>query len=121
MIANLKVLLDMSFYNYISILIIILSILLYFISIVIFSNDWLLPKNIILQFYILDNFKNVILDFKFLCYIIVVCSFCCFLEIFSCKTPIMFGIEIEGKFLQPYKRKRNNKEYNLFLKDKDNK
>ena len=119
-IANLKVLLDMSFYDYFSIFIIILSILLYFISIVIFSNDWLLPKDIVLQFYILDNFKNVILDLKFLCYIIVVCSFCSFLEIFADKTPIMFGIEIEGKYLLPYKRKRNNKKNNLYLKDKDN-
>ena len=120
MIANLKVLLDMSFYDYFSISIIILSILLYFISIDIFSNDWLFSKDIVLQFYILDNFRNVILDYKFLCFIILVCSFCSFLEIFADKTPIMIGIEIEGKFLLPYKRKRNNKKNNLYLKDKDN-
>ena len=88
-IANIKVLLDMSFYDYFSILIIILSILLYFISIYIFSSDCLFSEDIILQFYILGNFNNVILDFKFLCYIILVCSFCSFLEIFVDKTSIM--------------------------------
>ena len=106
--SNLKVLLDMFFIDYFSIILIFLSILLYFISIGIFTNDWLFSENIVRLFYILDNFNNIILDLKFLFYIILVNTFCYFLEIFVEKAPILYGFVIEGKYLPPYKRKRPN-------------
>ena len=106
-IANLKVYMDMSFVDYFGLLLMILSVLLYFITIAIFSDDWLFPKSVIKSFYIMDNFSDVIWDIKFFFYIILSCSFCYFLEIFGEKGPILFGIVIEGKNLPPYKRPRS--------------
>ena len=107
-LSNLKVLLDMFFVDFFGLALIIMSILLYFISVGLFTNDWLLPENIVRTFYILGNFNNIILDLKFFFYIILVSSFCYFLEIFIEKAPVLFGIVIEGKYLPPYKRKRTN-------------
>ena len=106
-IANLKVLLDLFFYDIYCLIFIFLSVILYFVSIAIFSDDSIFPKSIVRNFYILDNFENCILDLKFLFYIILVCTFCYFLEVFAEKAPIMFGIVIEGKYLPPYKRQRS--------------
>ena len=107
-IANLKVFLDMNFIDYFSLTLIILSVLLYFITILIYSNTYIFPGNMIKNSYILDNFINVICDLKFLFYIILVSSFCYFLEIFAEKAPILFGLVIEGKYLPPYQKKRTN-------------
>ena len=115
--ANLKLAIDMSYYDYFIIIIIALSILLYFFTIAIADSDWLLPKSIIKNLDILDNFKQVIIDLKFLFCMILVCTFCCFLEIFTNKMPILFGIVIEGKYLPPYKR-INNEKKNVYLKNK---
>ena len=115
--ANLKLAIDMSYYDYFIIIIIALSILLYFFTIAIADSDWLLPKSIIKNLDILDNFKQVIIDLKFLFCMILVCTFCCFLEIFANKMPILFGIVIEGKYLPPYKR-INNEKKNVYLKNK---
>ena len=112
-IANLKVYLDMTFRDYFGILLMVISVLLYYFSIGIFSSDWLLSKSIVKQFYILNNFENVIWDLKFVFYIILVTVFCYFIEIFAEKAPILFGIVIEGKFLPPFRR--NNKGNNIFF------
>ena len=106
--ANLKVYLDMNFIDYFSLTLLILSVLLYFISILIFSNDYIFPGKMIKNFYILDNFINVICDLKFVFYIILVSSFCYFLEIFAEKAPILYGLVIEGKYLPPYQKARTN-------------
>ena len=108
-ISNLKVVIDMSFHDYYSITLISLSVLLYFIILLMMSNSGFLPASLVRKFYIIDNFRNVIWDLKFFFYIILVTSFCCFLEIFAEKAPILFGYVIEGKFLPPYKRKRYNR------------
>jgi phospholipid-transporting ATPase len=108
--ANLKLALDMSFYDYFSIIIIILSILLYLFTIAIANSDWMLPEGIVTQFYILDNFIEVIIDLKFLFCMILVCTFCCFIEIFANKVFILYGIVVDGKLLPPYKRIKNKKQ-----------
>ena len=108
--ANLKLALDMSFYDYFSIIFIILSILLYLFTIAIANSDWMLPEGIVTQFYILDNFIEVIIDLKFLFCMILVCTFCCFIEIFANKVFILYGIVIDGKLLPPYKRIKNKKQ-----------
>ena len=118
--ANLKLTIDMSYYDYFSIIFIALSALLYIFTIAIADSDWLLPQSIVKEFYILDNFREVIIDLKFLFSMILVCTFCCFLEIFANKMPILFGLIIEGKFLPPYKRNKNNKKkVNLINNDED--
>lgn len=108
--ANLKLALDMSFYDYFSIIFIILSILLYIFTIAIANSDWMLPEGIVTQFYILDNFIEVIIDLKFLFCMILVCTFCCFIEIFANKVFILYGIVVDGKLLPPYKRIKNKKQ-----------
>ena len=119
--ANLKLAIDMSYYDYYSIIFISLSALLYIFTIAIADSDWMLPKSIVVEFYILDNFKEVIIDLKFFFSMILMCTFCCFIEIFANKMPILFGIIIEGKFLPPYKRVKNEiKKKNLIIEDKDN-
>ena len=102
--ANLKLALDMSYYDYYSIIIIVLSVLLYIFTIAIADSDWLLSKSIVTGFYILDNFKEVIIDLKFLFCMILVCVFCSFIEIFANKVLILYGFIVEGKLLPPYKR-----------------
>ena len=102
--ANLKLALDMSYYDYYSIIIIVLSVLLYIFTIAIADSDWLLSKSIVTGFYILDNFKEVIIDLKFLFCMTLVCVFCSFIEIFANKVLILFGFIVEGKLLPPYKR-----------------
>ena len=113
-IANLKVFLDMSFVDYYSLGFIIFSVFCYFLSVIIFSKNYILSAEVIHNFLVLDNFANVILDLKFFFYMILVCSFCYILEIFVKKAPILYGFVIEGKFLQPYHKKRNNSSYSDF-------
>ena len=120
--SNLKLTIDLSYYDYFIIIIIALSALLYIFTIAIADSDWLLPKNIVTGFYILDNFREVIIDLKFLFSMILVCTFCCLLEICANKLPILFGIIIDGKFLPPYKRiKKNGKKEkeNFIINDGD--
>ena len=106
-IANLKVFMDMSFVDYFGLILMILSVLLYFVTIAIFSDDWMLSKSIVKNFYIMNNFSDVIWDIKFLFYILLSCCFCYFLEVVGEQGPILFGIVIEGKNLPPYKRQRS--------------
>ena len=118
--ANVKLTLDMSFIDYFGLAIIILSALLYIFTIGVADSDWMLPKSWVTGFYILDNFKEVIIDLKFWFCMILVCVFCSFIEIFADKIPILFGFTIEGKNLPPYRRERNerkNKKINNELTD----
>jgi phospholipid-transporting ATPase len=92
--ANVKLTLDMSFIDYFGLAIIILSALLYIFTIGVADSDWMLPKSWVTGFYILDNFKEVIIDLKFWFCMILVCVFCSFIEIFADKIPILFGFTI---------------------------
>ena len=105
--ANLKLTIDLSYYDYIGLAIILVSALLYIFTVGIADSAWMLPKDFVRKFTILDNFKQVIIDLKFLFYMIIVCTFCSFLEILVNKFPFLFGLSIEGKYLPPYKRKKN--------------
>ena len=118
--ANLKLAIDMSFYDYFSIIIIVVSVLLYIFTIAIADSDWLLPESIIKEFYILDNFKQVIIDLKFLFSMILVCTFCSFIEVFANKIPFLFGCIIEGKFLPPYKRNPIRRKKTKLINTNDN-
>ena len=105
--ANLKLTIDLSYYDYIGLAIILVSALLYIFTVGIADSAWMLPKDFVRKFTILDNFKQVIIDLKFLFYMIIVCTFCSFLEILVNKFPFLFGLSIEGKYLPPYKREKN--------------
>ena len=104
--SNLKLTVDLSYYDYIGLAIILVSALLYIFTIGIADSNWMLPKDIVRKFTILDNFKQVIIDLKFLFYMIIVCTFCSLLEVFVNKVPYLFGLSIEGKYLPPYKREK---------------
>ena len=69
----------------------------------------MLSGNIVRAFYILDNFKEVIVDTKFFFCMLLICTFCSFLEIFVNKIPILYGIITDGKNLPPYKREKDKK------------
>jgi len=117
--ANLKLAIDMSYYDYYSIIIIALSVLLYIFTIAIADSDWLLSQNMVRGFYILDNFKEVIIDLKFLFCMVLVCAFCCFIEIFANKILILFGFIVEGKLLPPYKRSNKEKKIENIKEEKN--
>ena len=116
-IANLKLAFDMSYYDYISIILIAVSALLYIFTIAIADSDWMLPKSIVTAFYILDNFKEVIIDCKFLFSMFLMCTICCLIEIFANKMPVLFGLIIEGKYLPPYKRTRKETKKNSLIEN----
>ena len=105
--ANLKLTIDLSYYDYIGLAIILVSALLYIFTVGIADSDWMLPRDMVRGFSILDNFKQVIIDLKFLFYMFLVCAFCSLLEVFVNKVPFLFGLSIEGKYLPPYKRERS--------------
>ena len=82
-----------------------MSVILYYIILIIFASG----SFYITKLYIIGDFVNTIWNLKFFFYSLLVCTFCCFLEIFITKAPILYGIVIEGKLLPPYKRKRYNR------------
>ena len=91
-IANLKLAFDMSYYDYISIILIAVSALLYIFTIAIADSDWMLPKSIVTAFYILDNFKEVIINCKFLFSMFLMCTICCLIEILLIKCQYYSGL-----------------------------
>ena len=103
MVANLKVVLDTSLHDVYSVSMIIFSVLSYYISVLACSSDYIFSESTTLGFYVLDNFSMIILDSKFLFYIIQISVLSYFIEIACEKFQILFGIEIEGKYLPPYK------------------
>ena len=107
--ANLKLTIDLSYYDYFGLGLILLSASLYIFTIGIADSDWMLSGNIVRAFYILDNFKEVIVDTKFFFCMLLICTFCSFLEIFVNKIPILYGIITDGKNLPPYKREKDKK------------
>ena len=108
-IANLKLVLDTSFFDYPSIIIIFISVILYFVTVYGMSDARWLSEDTVISFLTLDNFENVILDLKFFFYILVTSVFCYFIEIFGEKAPILFGIITEWKLLKPYTIAKKNK------------
>ena len=104
-VSNLKVVIDMSYHDYFSITLISLSVILYYIILIIFASG----SFYVTKLYIIGDFVNTIWNLKFFFYSILVCTFCCFLEIFVTKAPVLYGLVIEGKLLPPYKRKRYNR------------
>ena len=107
-VANLKIILDTSTYDFINISTSILGILLYFITVFVTSSNYILSDEAVLVFYVLDNFMEIIFSVKFLFCILLTCVFCFFIEISVQKVPILYGILIEGKYLPPYKEIRTD-------------
>ena len=116
-IVNLKVVLDTSFHDFVSISMILFSIISYYIVVLIMSNDYIFNANLMFKFYILGNFSMIILDFKFLLYIIQLSVLSFFIEIACEKFQILFGLETEGKYLPPFKGNYDiNKELGSYLR-----
>ena len=110
-VSNLKAILDTSIYEIISITCVILGIIAYFLSVFVYSSDYILSENIIIKSYILDNITNIVFNEKFFLCVFASCTICYFLEVVCKKYPILFGWVIEGENLLPYKDIINDKEF----------
>ena len=110
-ISNLKAILDTSIHEIISISCVILGIIAYFLSVFVYSSDYILSKEIIIKSYILDNITNIVFNNKFFLCVFASCTICYFLEVVCKKYPILFGWVIEGENLLPYKEINNDKEF----------
>ena len=59
------------------------------------SDNYVLSKNTVKEFYILGNWDMIILDIKFWVYLFLVCVFCYFIEVYCVKYyDLIFGNEI---------------------------
>ena len=83
-----------------------LSAFSYFLVVFLMSNNYVLPGSIIREFVILDNWKEVILDIKFIFYLFAVSVICVFIEICSDKYPDLFF----GKKNYNFNKKRRRTE-----------
>ena len=104
-VSNLKAVLDTSIHEVISITCVGLGIIAYFLSVFVYSSNYILSKNSIIKSYILNNITMIVFNEKFFLCILASCSICIFLEIVCNKYPILFGLVIEGKDLPPFKEK----------------
>ena len=110
-ISNLKAVLDTSIHEVISISCVILGIIAYFLSVFIYSKDYILSGSIVMGSYILDNFSMIVFNEKFFLCIFASSTISVFLEIVCNKYPILFGWVIEGKDLPPFKEKIDDKDF----------
>ena len=108
-ITNLKIIIDMHYYDIISIIILFLSVFLFFVTVALMSDDSLTSEDSAKTFDTLGNFVNVLMDGKFFTYIFLVCAMCGCTEIFIKRAQVLFGFVIEGKDLKPYEKKRRKK------------
>ena len=110
-IANLKVVLDTSYHEIISISCVIIGILAYFFSVFIYSDDYIFDEKIVIKSYILDNFTMIVFNSKYFLCLLCSCTLCFFFEIVCEKYPILFGCVIEGKNLPPFKEIIDDNEF----------
>ena len=119
-ICNLKVILDTSFHEIISISFVTFCILSYYISVAVYSKDYIFPEKYVIKSYILDNITMIVFNNKFFLCLLGCCTISYFLEIVCEKYPILFGWVIEGKNLPPFKEEINDKNfYNDFSNYED--
>ena len=116
-IANLKVVLDTSFHEVISITCVVLGILAYFISVFLYSKDYIFSEEVVINSYILDNITMIVFNSKYFLCLFGSVTMCYFLEIVCEKYPILFGCVIEGKNLPPFKEKIDNEIYKKYYKN----
>ena len=102
-VANLKVVLDTSYHEIISIACVIIGILAYFLSVFIYSDDYFFAEEVVIKSYILDNIRMIVFNSKYFLCLLGSCTICYFFEIVCEKYPILFGCVIEGKNLPPFK------------------
>ena len=117
LIANLKVVLDTSFHEVISITCVVLGILAYFISVFLYSKDYIFSEEVVINSYILDNITMIVFNSKYFLCLFGSVTMCYFLEIVCEKYPILFGCVIEGKNLPPFKEKIDNEIYKKYYKN----
>ena len=110
-ISNLKVVLDTSIHEIVSISCVVLGILAYFLSIFVYSDDYIFSEEVIIQSYILDNISMIVFNSKYFLCLLGSCTICYFLEIVCEKYPIIFGWVIEGKDLPPFKEEINDSQF----------
>ena len=110
-VANLRIALQTNKHEIYSTMITSLSALSYFLVVFLMSNSYVLPDSIIREFVILDNWKDVILDIKFIFYLFAVSVICVFVEICSDNYPdLFFG---KKKYNYAKKRKTELKNYSF--------
>ena len=110
-ISNLKVVLDTSIHEIVSISCVVLGVLAYFLSIFVYSDDYIFSEEVIIQSYILDNISMIVFNSKYFLCLLGSCTICYFLEIVCEKYPIIFGWVIEGKDLPPFKEEINDSQF----------
>ena len=109
-VANLRIALQTHIHEIYSTMITSLSAFSYFLIVFLMSNNYVLPGSIIREFVILDNWKDVILDIKFILYLFAVSVICFFIEMCSDKYPELFcGKE---NYIFNKKRRTELKNYN---------
>jgi len=107
-ICNLKVILDTSFHDIISVSFVSFCIISYYISVAVYSKDYIFSQSYVIKSYILDNISMIVFNNKFFLCLFGASTISYFLEIICEKYPILFGFVIEGKNLPPFKDIKND-------------
>ena len=110
-VSNLKAVLDTSIHEVVSISCAVFGVIAYFLSVFIFSDNYILNEKIIIKSFILNNITMIVLNIKFFFCLLASCTICCFLELVCNKYPILFGWVIEGKDLPPFKEERKDSDF----------
>ena len=107
-ICNLKVILDTSYHDIISVSFVSFCIISYYISVAVYSKDYIFSESYIIKSYILDNISMIVFNNKFVLCLFGACTISYFLEIICEKYPILFGFVVEGKNLPPFEDKKGD-------------
>ena len=88
--SNLRIILQNEVHHFWGTMITILSVLSFFFTVFLMSSDYILPGYMIVDLFILENWKEVILDLKFYLFVLVSSTICYFIEICSYRYPSLF-------------------------------
>ena len=110
-VSNLKAVLDTSIHEIVSISCVVLGIIAYFLSVFIYSSNYIFSEKMVIKSYILNNITMIVFNGKFFLCVFLSSTICYFLEIVCEKYPILFGWVVEGKNLPPYKEISHDKEF----------
>ena len=101
-VSNLKIFIDSNNHSYFSICFIFGSIILYYLTILIFSYLEKFESFKYFNFMVTGHWNNIIFDLKFIISIYISVIFCLYFNIFIRKFLILYGFIIEGDKLSPY-------------------
>lgn len=97
-VSNLRVVLQNDVHHFWGTMIVILSNLSFFVTVFLMSSNYILPSSMIIHFYTIDNWKKVMLDFKFALFVLLSSTICYFIEICSNNYPKLFFEEEKDYF-----------------------